>query len=130
MGYGAFLTITNHRSRPVRLRVDWIQCMVGYDWIDEINRARLGPSTSFPSSGGRYLEADASGSCWISNSTFNVHVAVDDGGGGWTGDIGVACFQELYNKWSNANTDAARVAHVTIENSHPQAKLTVDIVEG
>jgi hypothetical protein len=100
--------------------------MVGWDWMNAIDSGVVGPSTLWPGSGGLYIEADASGSCWISATTFSLHVADHDGGGGWTGDIGVVYFVEKTGAWSQ---DAAGMAHARVENSHPQAKLTVDIVE-
>ena len=132
MGYGGSLTVTNHRLTAVHLYLTNIGCMVGsiYDpgsWQPVFDGAEVAPSTSLPSSGGQYIEADASGDCWDEASTFALHVYENPGPGN---DIGVAAFQELGNAWSQTYEETAGVAHVTIQNSHPQAILTVDIVEG
>jgi hypothetical protein len=126
MGYGAFMNVVNNRSEPVLLFVTDVDCM--FDNGDQgsnlslFNNAKIAEGSSLPPGGTEYIEAKASGGCFLADSKFTLkvedsatqtiigHVAFDDSGGNWT--------------YSNDNED---VIDVYCNNSGDQARITVTV---
>jgi hypothetical protein len=130
MGYGAFMKVINNRSTAIKTYVTNINCM--YDQGKEgsnlslFNNALINPHTSLPNDGGhgQYIEANADGTCFFSDSTFTLKIEIAEN----EIIIGQVDFTDSKEKWKckDSNVD---VIDVYINNSGKQALIQVTVEE-
>jgi hypothetical protein len=126
VGYGAFMHMTNNRSKPVLIFITDVDCM--YDGGDEgsnlslFNNAQIAGGTSLPAGGDQYIEAKASGSCAFNPSTFTVKVEDAD----TKTIIGHVAFSDSSQNWNYKN-DNEDVIDVYCNNSGQQARIKITV---
>ncbi|GLV53315.1 hypothetical protein KDH_01700 [Dictyobacter sp. S3.2.2.5] len=119
MGYGAFMTVKNELPTPLQLFVEDTQCM--YDGGQEgsnlslFNDVVLQSNQILPASGRQYIEAKASGGCFLEPSSFTLNAS----------NIGkVTIVESGNNYYANDNTNPDALS-ININNSGDQAVITV-----
>lgn len=126
MGYGAYMTVKNNRSGAIHLYITDVQCM--YDDGDEgsnlslFNNAVVNGGAQLPSGSGQYIEAKASGSCFLDDSTFTVKIEDNSN----SAIIGHVAFDDNSENWNYTN-DNQDVIDVYVNNSGDQAIINITV---
>lgn len=126
MGYGAYMTVKNNRPTNIRTLISEVECM--YDHGDEgsnlalFNGAVISGNSQLPGSGGQYIEAKASGTCFFLPSMFNL--IIEDA----TNDklIGSVAFADRSKQWEYHNTNEETVS-VFVESTDTQGEIIVTV---
>lgn len=123
MGYGAYMRIVNDSSKTVTTNITNQNCM--YDNGQEgsnlsfFNNLSIGPGVKEPASGGQYIEAKGSGSCFFESSTFTLVIK------GLNSSNASANFVDSNQNWSCSGQPSN--VNVNINNSGDQASIVVTL---
>jgi hypothetical protein len=127
MGYGAYMNMTNNRSAAVQVFVNDVNCVYenGSDGshLELFNNLTIDPNTSYPASGGVYIEAKNSGSCFFQASSFSLKITDSTNGA----TIGTLSFYDSSENWDLTGNTNSDVLNVNIDNSGSQANIAVTV---
>jgi hypothetical protein len=133
MGAGAYMTLQNLTEDQIKTYVHDVVCMYqnGQEGseLQEFNGQLVQPDSNWPDSGqGVYIEADASGTCALQASQFQLKVVyIQNVGGQRTEEyIGDLNFSESHGTYSATSTKPASLSAL-IDNEPQQAIVTVAV---
>ena len=121
MGYGAFMSVKNDLTEPIRLLVQDVDCM--YDHGEQgsnlslFHDVTIQPGQSLPASGTQYIEANATGGCFFNPSKFTLNVV----------NIGTIAIEDDSQNYFVANNSDSDAISANINNSDQQARITITI---